>query len=204
MTQSIKKLSTALFVSAGIAALAACGGSQTEEGPEEAPAETEAPAEAPEPEAEAPAEEEVAAVPEVEANGTVIEVQMLNADPDDPTKRMVFKPHILKAKVGDTVKFVPTDPAHQSSSLPDMVPAGVTGWEGQINKEVSYTFPKPGIYGYKCVPHVSAGMVGVVIVEGEGMTDNLEAAKTAAGSLTGLGKKTFEDIWAEIEADGTI
>lgn len=175
-----------------ILALAACGGgAATEEAAEETTEVAE----------EAPAEEEVVEevaevepVPAAEANGTVIEVQMLTRDPD--TGRQVFKARMVKAKVGDTIRFVATDPTHQTESIADMLPAGVTGWKGAINEEYEYVVPAPGIYGYKCAPHYAAGMVGVIVVEGEGMNDNLEAAK--AVKHIGLANTVFGEIFAEI------
>ncbi|MEL7445133.1 MAG: plastocyanin/azurin family copper-binding protein [Pseudomonadota bacterium] len=184
----------------GAVALAACG-TQADEQAAAPAAGTEEAAPAP----EAAATEETAAAPEapeVEANGTVIEIQMYTRDPDEPTGMQVFKPKLVTAKVGDTVKFVPTDPTHQSSSLASMVPEGVRGWEGEINQEVSYVLPKPGIYGYQCVPHYAAGMIGLIIVEGEGMTDNLEAAK--AVTHPGLAGREFEELFTEAEAGGML
>lgn len=182
---------------ASLVTLSACGGGN-EEASAPAAEETEAAPVAEETEA---AEEEVAAVPEVEPNGTVHEVEMLTRDPDG-SGLQVFKPRLITAEVGDTVKFVPTDPTHQSSSIPEMLPAGVEGWEGEINKEVSYTFPAPGIYGYKCVPHYAAGMVGMIVVQGEGMTDNLEEAK--AVSHPGLASREFNEIFENAESEGML
>ena len=171
----------------GLLALAACGSRADEE--------TAEPAAAPAPAAtETAAAAAVAAEPEVEPNGTVIEVQMLTRDPDG-SGMQVFKPRIIKAKVGDTIKFVPTNPTHQSSSIEGMLPEGARGWKGEVNKEVSYVVPKPGIYGFECVPHYAAGMVGIIIVEGEGMDANLAAAK--AVKHPGLAGKKFEEIFAE-------
>ncbi len=180
-------------------ALSACGG-----GAQEAPAAEEETAETTAEEttegaeetaegAEETAAEEVAAVPAAEANGTIIEVEMLTRDPD--TGRQVFKPGLVRAKVGDTIVFKPTDPTHQSQSIDDMIPAGVTGWQGAINEEVSYVVPAPGIYGYKCNPHYAAGMIGLIIVEGEGMEANLEAAKGV--THPGLAGKAFEALFTE-------
>ena len=181
------------FAATSLLALAACGGGAEEAPVEEAPVEEVA---APEPvaeETEAPAEE-VAAVPAAEANGTIIEIAMITRDPE--TGRQVFSPRIVNAKVGDTIVFKPTDPTHQSQSIDEMMPAGVTGWLGKVNEEVSYVIPAPGIYGYKCAPHYAAGMVGVIFVEGEGMNDNLEAAK--AVTHPGLASRVFTEIFDEI------
>ena len=175
---------------ASLGLLTACGGGQTPAA--EAPAEetaAEAPAE--ETAAEAPAED-VAEVPAVEANGTVIEIEMYTKDPDDASKMQVFKPRLITASVGDTIKFVPTNKTHQSSSIDGMLPAGVEGWEGKINEEVSYVIPAAGVYGYQCVPHYAAGMVGLIVVEGG---DNVEAAK--AVKHPGLASKAFDEIFEE-------
>jgi pseudoazurin len=174
---------------ASFATLAACGGAQQAEAPAE-----EAAAPAAE-ETAAAAEEAVEPVPAAEANGTVIEINMYTRDPDDSSGLQVFKPRLVNAKVGDTIKFVPSDPTHQSSSIEGMVPAGVTGWEGKINEEVTYVIPATGIYGYKCVPHYAAGMVGMVVVgEGDELT-NLEAAKNV--THPGRGKSAFQEIFTE-------
>lgn len=146
-------------------------------------------------ETEATEEEEAVEIVEVEANGTVIEVQMYTKDPDDASGLQVFKPRLVKAKVGDTIKFVPTDPTHQSSSIDGGVPAGAAGWKGEVNKEVSAVMSVPGVYLYQCVPHYAAGMVGMIVVEGEGSDANVEAAKGI--THPGLAGKAFEAIFAE-------
>ncbi|MEE4153807.1 MAG: pseudoazurin [Erythrobacter sp.] len=143
--------------------------------------------------AEAAQEEAAASAPEVEPNGNVIEIQMYTRDPDDSSALQVFKPMLVKASVGDTIKFVPTNPTHQSQSIEGMLPEGVAGWEGKINEEVTYVIPKAGVYGYKCVPHYAAGMVGLIIVDGGG--DNVEAAK--AVSHVGRASQVFEALFEE-------
>ena len=37
-------------------------------------------------------------------------------------------------------------------------------YKSKMHKSAGYTFTTPGIYTYKCTPHVSAGMVGVDVV----------------------------------------
>ncbi len=177
---------------ASLATLTACGGGAAPAEEAEAPAEeAAAPAEEAATE-EAPAEETVEAAPEVEATGNVIEIAMYTKDPDDSSKMQVYKPRLVTASVGDTVKFVAANPTHQSSSIDGMLPEGVEGWEGKINEEVSYVIPKAGVYGYKCVPHYAAGMVGLIVVEGG---DNAEAAKGV--THPGLANKAFAEIFEE-------
>lgn len=127
---------------------------------------------------------------------TTHEVQMLNADPDDPRVRQVFLPRLLVVSPGDTVRFVAVDRGHNSESLRGMVPEGSDGWRGRINEEVDVTLDVPGFYGYHCTPHSSVGMVGLIIVEGEGMMDNLEAAQGVR--QRGRASAIWEEIWAEV------
>lgn len=179
---------------AALIATAGCNSRADEEQP--ATAETQAPAAAETTQAAATMQE-----PEVEPNGNVIEIQMLTRDPEG-SGLQVFKPRLITAQVGDTIRFVPTDPTHQSSSIEGMIPDGARGWEGAINEPVEYVVPTPGIYGYKCVPHYAAGMVGLIIVEGEGMTDNLAAARET--SHPGLAGSKFEEIFDQAQAEGML
>lgn len=171
---------------------------RADETPAPAPAEA-APAETAE---AAPAEPAAPEAPEVEANGTVIDIQMYTRDPDEPSGLQVFKPRLITAQVGDTVRFLPTDPTHQSSSIASILPEGARGWQGEINQEVSYVLPKPGIYGYQCVPHYAAGMIGLIIVEGEGKTANLEAAQGV--SHPGLAAREFTEVFEQAQAEGML
>ncbi|MEM7422618.1 MAG: pseudoazurin [Pseudomonadota bacterium] len=129
-------------------------------------------------------------------------VAMLNKHPEIKKRRMVFDPWLITVQAGDTVTFVPTDKGHNSESIKGMIPDGAEKWKGKINKEIAITFDKPGFYGYRCTPHVSVGMVGMVIVEGDGKTDNLEAAQ--AVKHRGKAKKIFQEIWAEAETQGLL
>ena len=126
------------------------------------------------------------------------EVKMLNKDPDDPKKRNVFVPAFLKIKPGDTVRFVSTNKGHNSESIEGMIPEGSETWKSKISRHFSITFEKPGVYGYKCTPHFLLGMVGLILVEGEGWDANLEAAKSIR--QRGKAKKEFEALWAQLEA----
>lgn len=132
--------------------------------------------------------------------GKVIEIRMYTVDPDDLSRQHVFKPSLVRAEIGDTIRFIPTEVSHQSSSIEAMLPDGVQGWEGAINEEVSYVLPASGIYGFQCVPHYAAGMVGLIVVEGDAKTDNLESAKMA--NHPGLGAQQFAAIFAEAAGHG--
>lgn len=148
------------------------------------------------------AEEAEAETSEVVSTGQVFEVGMYTNNPDNRRETMVFTPNLLQVNVGDTVRWVATEPSHQSASIPGMIPEGADAWYSQINKDVEYTFTVPGIYGYQCVPHYAGGMVGLIIVEGDGKLDNLEAAK--AVRHPGLAQRRFPDIFAAAEEAGYL
>ena len=111
----------------------------------------------------------------VPAQAAEFEIKMLNKGPDN--QMMAFDPPFLKVQLGDTVKFVATDKGHDAESIPGMVPDGATPFKGKISQDISVTFDKPGLYGYRCVPHFGMGMVGLIEVGGS--TANLDAAKQA-------------------------
>jgi pseudoazurin len=81
---------------------------------------------------------------------------------------MVFEPALVKVAPGDTVTFVPADKIHNAESIPGMIPAGAQPFKGKMSQPLTVKFSKPGLYGYKCLPHYGMGMVGVVIVGNAG------------------------------------
>ncbi|MEM8786916.1 MAG: pseudoazurin [Pseudomonadota bacterium] len=127
---------------------------------------------------------------------TTHEVQMLNQHPDNPRLRQVFSPRIIVVQPGDTVSFKAVDRGHNSASVEEMIPEGREGWDGKIGEDVDAVFDAPGFYGYHCTPHATVGMVGLVIVEGEGMMDNLEAAQGVR--QRGRARAVWEEIWEEV------
>ena len=106
-----------------------------------------------------------------------------------------FEPALVKAAVGDKVHFVPSDPTHNAELIPGMIPAGVAPAKGAMGKEFVLTASKPGLYGVKCLPHVSMGMVGLVQV-GKGPSPNLAAAK--AVKLPPLAAKRMTPLLAQV------
>jgi pseudoazurin len=120
------------------------------------------------------------------------QVKMLNKGSDG--KLMVFEPAFLAIKPGDTVKFLATQKGHNAESVADMLPAGAKPFKGKINEEIVVRFPAQGLYGYKCLPHVGMGMVGLVQV---GAGSNKAAAAAGAARLQGLGKKNMAGLLAK-------
>ena len=102
-----------------------------------------------------------------------ITVHMKNKGADGA---MVFEPSFVKAAPGDVIHFQPTDPSHNAETISTMLPAGATPMKGAMNKEAVLTVSKPGLYGIKCMPHYSMGMVALVQV-GKVSAADLAAAK---------------------------
>jgi pseudoazurin len=123
-------------------------------------------------------------------------VEMLNIHPENPRLRQVFVPRVLLVAPGDTVTFLATDRGHNSASVEGMTPEGGATWNGKINEEIAVTLDRPGFYGFVCTPHASVGMVGLIVVQGDGMLDNLEAAQSVR--QRGRAQAAWEEIWAEV------
>ena len=120
-------------------------------------------------------------------------VKMLNRGPDGAI--MVFEPALVEARVGDTVRFVPTDPSHNAETIRGMTPDGAKGFKGKINEEIVFTAEQDGVYGVKCLPHYGLGMVGLVVV---GEPVNLNAAKGVR--QIGRAKAKFAELFSKVEA----
>lgn len=91
---------------------------------------------------------------------------------------MVFEPAFVRAQPGDTVHFVPGDMSHNAETIAAILPNGVAPVKGGMNKELVLTVTERGLYGVKCSPHYSMGMVALVQV-GNGPSPNLAAAQAA-------------------------
>ncbi|QJU60099.1 pseudoazurin [Sphingomonas sp. AP4-R1] len=106
---------------------------------------------------------------------------------------MVFEPAFVQASPGDKIHFMPTDMGHNAQPIAGMMPDGVSEPNGAMNKEYVLTVSKPGLYGIKCLPHFSIGMVALVKV-GTGASPN--AAAAAAVALPPLAKKRMAPMLA--------
>jgi len=126
------------------------------------------------------------------------EVKMYTKNPDNKKERNIFIPSFLVVKPGDVIKFVPSEKGHNSASKKGMLPEGAAKWRGKISKEIEVTAEKPGIYGYICTPHEGLGMVGMFVVEGEGMLANLDDVKKV--KMKGKAKKIWPDLIKQAEA----
>jgi pseudoazurin len=115
------------------------------------------------------------------------QVKMLNKGNG---RAMVFSPEVVRVAPGDTVTFVATDKGHNAEIISTMLPAGAAPFKGKMNQNLTVKFSKPGVYGYKCLPHYGMGMVGAVIVGSPASN----AAKAKAVSHPGKAKQVFASI----------
>jgi pseudoazurin len=107
------------------------------------------------------------------ADAAEFEVKMLNKGTDGQV--MVFEPAFIRVQPGDTVRFVPVDKGHDAESISGMLPDGAEPFKGKLSEPIEVKFEKPGLYGYRCLPHFGMGMVGLIAVGAD--TSNLEAAR---------------------------
>ncbi|MEM1267383.1 MAG: pseudoazurin [Pseudomonadota bacterium] len=129
------------------------------------------------------------------AEAKTIEVQMLNVHPEEKRERQVFYPAVVRANVGDTIKFISVDKGHNATTHDDMVPDGGETWKSKINDDFEITLTADGTYGYFCTPHQTVGMVGLILV-GDAMV-NFEDARGVR--QRGKAKARYEAYFAEAE-----
>lgn len=122
------------------------------------------------------------------------EIKMLNNGKDGI---MAFEPAYLKAEKGDTIKFVPTDPAHDVASV--KIPKGAKAFTGQVGKAVTTKVTEEGVYFYECKSHIPMAMIGVIQV---GKPTNLAEVQTAAKELSKsfvMQKDRLDKIMAQVK-----
>ncbi|MEO0421977.1 MAG: plastocyanin/azurin family copper-binding protein [Pseudomonadota bacterium] len=105
-------------------------------------------AEAPEPAAQAPAASDAS------GGGTVHTVM---------AQGVKFEPMFVYIEPGDTVQWT-NMAAHNIETLDAMVPEGQEKVLSDMGSEVAVTFDKEGVVVYKCTPHWSTRMGGMVVV----------------------------------------
>jgi pseudoazurin len=120
------------------------------------------------------------------------QIQMLNKGEKGA---MVFQPDFVKAEVGDTITFVPTDKGHDAESIKGMLPRGRRAVQGQDERADHREAGKGRCVRRQVHPHYGMGMVALVVV---GKPVNLEEAKAAKHA--GKAKKAFEALLAEVPA----
>lgn len=131
---------------------------------------------------------------------TPLVVEMLNRHPDDPKQRQIFLPRLADIDAGESILFRATDRGHKSASAKGMIPETAQSWDGAMGADIEVTFDVPGVYGYVCTPHVGPGMVGAVVVQGDGVLANYDAVKSV--KQRGKAQKIFAEIWEETDQLG--
>lgn len=119
------------------------------------------------------------------------EIKMLNKGENGA---MVFEPDFVKAMPGDTIKFIPTDKGHNVESIKGMLPEGVEKIRTKFSKEYVLIAETEGVYGIKCTPHYTMGMIALISV---GQPVNLEEARTIKHK--GKGKKRFKAAFTKLD-----
>ncbi len=86
-----------------------------------------------------------------------------------------WSPMITFIQPGDSVTWT-NMAGHNTTSIEGMIPEGAEKWSSKMGETYTHKFTKPGAYVYKCTPHASLGMEGVIVV-GEGTPENLDTIK---------------------------
>lgn len=120
-------------------------------------------------------------------------VRMIDSGPEGA---MIFHPAVVYARPGDTVRYVPTNPGHNAELISGMLPAGVAVRRGPVGREFVLRVTAPGIYGVKCAPHYSAGMVGLVQV-GPG-APNLDTALAVSRRAPNFARRRFAQYFTRL------
>ncbi|MFA5403776.1 MAG: T9SS type A sorting domain-containing protein [Ignavibacteria bacterium] len=84
-----------------------------------------------------------------------------------------FSPDNLNAFVGDTIVWQWVSGTHTTTST--TIPPTASVWDQPISSiDISYSYiiTVPGTYNYKCTPHESMGMVGVINAQISSITKN--------------------------------
>jgi len=123
-----------------------------------------------------------------------IEVEMLNQN--EAGDRMVFSPEIIRAEVGDVIRFIPTDNSHNAQSVKDALPEGQEDFRGRMNQEVEYTVTEAGLTAVICLPHQVMGMVALVVVG----DDFSNADQLLDARIPGKGMEKLETLIEEARA----
>ena len=127
----------------------------------------------------------------VTAFAETIEVQMLNENAAGD--KMVFSQELIRAEVGDVIRFVPTDRSHNAQSVRDALPEGQEAFKGRMNNEIEYLVTETGLTAVVCQPHQTMGMVALIVVG----NDVSNAQDILDARLRGKGKDKIEALIEE-------
>jgi pseudoazurin len=127
----------------------------------------------------------------VAAFSETIEIQMLNEN--NAGEKMVFSQELIRAEVGDVIRFVPTDRSHNAQSVKGALPEGQEAFKGKMNQEIEYLVTETGLTAVVCQPHQTMGMVALIVVG----DDVSNADDILDARLRGKGKDKIEALIEE-------
>ena len=127
----------------------------------------------------------------VAAFAETIEIQMLNEN--EAGEKMVFSQELIRAEVGDVIRFVPTDRSHNAQSVKGALPEGQEAFKGRMNQEIEYVVTETGLTAVVCQPHQTMGMVALIVVGND--VSNVDEILDAR--LRGKGKDKIEALIEE-------
>ena len=124
------------------------------------------------------------------------DVKMVNADASGQV--MVFDPPFIKANVGDTVTFLPTDMLHNSQSVPGLIPSSASSWNGAMNEKITVELNAEGVYVYQCTPHIALGMIGVIQVGNPTNIDDIRNSVSSLESMIVMNKERVQQYLSQV------
>jgi pseudoazurin len=124
----------------------------------------------------------------------IIEIEMLNKN--EAGDRMVFSQELIRAEIGDVIRFIPTDKSHNAQSVKDALPEGQEGFRGKMNQVVEYTVTETGLTAVICQPHQSMGMVALIVAG----NDISNADQILEARIPGKGMDKIEALVEEARA----
>ena len=126
------------------------------------------------------------------------DVKMVNADASG--QLMIFDPPFVKANVGDTVTFLPTDLLHNSQSVPGLVPSSANPWNGAMNEKITIKLDVEGVYVYQCTPHIALGMIGVIQVGNPINIDDIKNSISSLESMIVMNKERVQEYLEQVKS----
>ena len=130
----------------------------------------------------------------VAVSADTIEVEMLTKN--DAGDRMVFSQELVRAEVGDIIRFLPTEKGHNAQSVKGALPDGQKSFKGKQNKTVEYLVTETGLTAVVCAPHQAMGMVALIVVE----NDLSNAQKILDARVRGKGKDKIKALIEQAKA----
>ena len=117
-------------------------------------------------------------------------VEMLNVGREG--SRFRYDPMLVQIEIGQKILWKAVTKGH---NVEFMVAPGDIRFKSKMHKSAGYRFDIPGIYTYKCTPHVAAGMIGVIVVGGD--LSNIKDAMNHKGYY-GQSKELIHNIISSI------